>query len=348
MNVKPRAASPSTEGFLRRRSSMPMWVDISWRVGLVFGLITLVLGLHWIGRDGLKDNLDDHISFIDVLYFTTVTVTTVGYGDIVPVTPEARLFEALFVTPIRLFVWLIFLGTAYNLFLRNILYRWRMARIQADLHNHIVVTGFGTSGQEAVRELLARGTNPREIVVIDGSDKALELAESKGCNVLCGDSTRDSVLKDVAIHRARSMIVSAGRDDTSILITLTARHLAPRIPISIVVRNEDNELPARQAGATTVINPVSFAGLLMAGSTSGKHIADYMADLAASGGRVRLNERLVLPEEIGKPLSAVSTGLGVRIYRDDRPIGFWEPGAKSLQSGDLIIEIAEGDGQDRP
>nr|WP_200866933.1 NAD-binding protein [Sphingobium sp. Ant17] len=324
-----------------------MWVDITWRVGLVFGLITLVLGLHWIGRDGLKDNLDDHISFIDVLYFTTVTVTTVGYGDIVPVTPEARLFEALFVTPIRLFVWLIFLGTAYNLFLRNILYRWRMARIQADLHNHIVVTGFGTSGQEAVRELLARGTNPREIVVIDGSDKALELAESKGCNVLCGDSTRDSVLKDVAIHRARSMIVSAGRDDTSILITLTARHLAPRIPISIVVRNEDNELPARQAGATTVINPVSFAGLLMAGSTSGKHIADYMADLAASGGRVRLNERLVLPDEIGKPLSAVTTGLGVRVYRDERPIGFWEAGAQALQTGDTIIEIAEGDGQDR-
>jgi len=222
-----------------------------------------------------------------------------------------------------------------------------MARIQADLHNHIVVTGFGTSGQEAVRELLARGTNPREIVVIDGSDKALELAESKGCNVLCGDSTRDSVLKDVAIHRARSMIVSAGRDDTSILITLTARHLAPRIPISIVVRNEDNELPARQAGATTVINPVSFAGLLMAGSTSGKHIAAYMADLAASGGRVRLNERLVLPEEVGKPLSAVTTGLGVRVYRDERPIGFWEAGAQALQTGDTIIEIAEGDGQDR-
>ena len=296
----------------------------------------------------MQDNLDDHISFIDVLYFTTVTVTTVGYGDIVPITPEARLFEALFVTPIRLFVWLIFLGTAYSLFLRNILHRWRMARIQADLHNHIVVTGFGTSGQEAVHELLARGTDPREIVVIDGSDKALELAESQGCNVLCGDSTRDRTLKDVAIHRARSMIVSAGRDDTSILITLTARHLAPRLPISIVVRNEDNELPARQAGATTVINPVSFAGLLLAGSTSGQHIADYMADLAASGGRVKLNERPVLPEEVGKPLAAIKTGLGVRIYRDDRPFGFWEPEAKSLQRGDVIIEIAEGNGPHMP
>lgn len=214
-----RGSSRTTEGFLRRRSSLPMWVDLSWRVGLVFALIAVVLLLHWVGRDGLKDNLDNHISFVDVLYFTTVTVTTVGYGDIVPVTPEARLFESLFVTPIRLFVWLIFLGTAYSLFLRNILYRWRMARIQADLHNHIIVTGFGTSGQEAVHELLARGTDPREIVVIDGSEAALELAEAQGCNILCGDSTRDRTLKDVAIHRARSMIVSAGRDDTSILIT---------------------------------------------------------------------------------------------------------------------------------
>ncbi|BBD98169.1 potassium transporter TrkA [Sphingobium amiense] len=343
MRVNDPQMRPDMAGFLRRRSALPLWADLAWRLVLVFGLIALVLALHWFGRDGLRDNLDDRISFIDVLYFTTVTVTTVGYGDIVPVTPEARLFEAIFVTPIRLFVWIIFLGTAYNLFFRNILYRWRMARIQADLHNHIVVTGFGTSGEEAVNELLARGTDPREIVVIDGSEAALVRAEALGCNILCGDSTRDRTLKDVAIHRARSMIVSAGRDDTSILITLTARHLAPRLPISIVVRNEDNELPARQAGASTVINPVSFAGLLLAGSTSGRHIADYMADLAASGGRVKLNERAVLPEEIGGPLSAIRTGLGVRIYREDRPFGFWEAEAQRLQTGDCLIEIVNGD-----
>lgn len=227
MKIAPPPSASPMAGFLRRRSALPVWADLAWRVVLVFGLIAIVLALHWFGRDGLKDNYDDQISFIDVLYFTTVTVTTVGYGDIVPVSPEARLFRSIFVTPIRLFVWIIFLGTAYNLFFRNILYRWRMARIQADLHNHIVVTGFGTSGQEAVNELLARGTDPREIVVIDGSEKALDHAEALGCNVLCGDSTRDKTLKDVAIHRARTMIVSAGRDDTSILITLTARHLAP-------------------------------------------------------------------------------------------------------------------------
>jgi len=346
MRLSVSQPAPSTlNGLLRRRSSLPVWADLLWRVLLVVALIGIVLALHWFGRDGLKDNYDDSISFIDVLYFTTVTVTTVGYGDIVPVSPEARLFEAIFVTPIRLFVWLIFLGTAYNLFFRNILHRWRMARIQAQLTGHIIVTGFGTSGAEAVRELLARGEKPESIVVIDPRETALTQAEEIGCNVMAGDSTRDATLKAVAVERARSMIVSAGRDDTSILITLTARHLAPQLPISIVVRNEDNELPARQAGATTVINPVSFAGLLLAGSTSGRHIADYMADLAAAGGRVKLAERPVRQEEIGKPLSAISPGIGVRIYRGDRPVGFWEAGSSALQPGDLIVEIVPGDGE---
>ncbi|MGZ8362206.1 MAG: NAD-binding protein, partial [Allosphingosinicella sp.] len=133
--------------------------------------------------------------------------------------------------------------------------------------------------------------------------------------------------------------VAAGSDDTSILITLTARHLAPDLNISVAVRNEDNEQLARQAGASTVINPVSFAGLLLAGSTHGPHIADYIADLASSSGRVQLHERQVTPEECGKPLSAIALGLGVRVYRQGRPIGFWEPEANSLMPGDTIVEI---------
>jgi voltage-gated potassium channel len=135
------------------------------------------------------------------------------------------------------------------------------------------------------------------------------------------------------------MIVSAGRDDTAILITLTARHLAPKLKISVAVRNEDNELLARQAGATTVINPVSFAGLLLAGSTHGAHIADYLADLASSSGRVHLAERDVELHECGKALAEVSRGMGLRIYRDGVPHGFWEPEAKSLRPGDCIVEI---------
>ncbi|MGE4430788.1 MAG: TrkA family potassium uptake protein [Sphingobium sp.] len=325
--------------FLQRRSSLPVWADLGWRVGLIAGLIGIVLLFHWIYRDGLHDTLDNNISFVDILYFTTVTVAAVGYGDIVPVSPEARLFETFVVTPIRLFVWLLFLGTAYSFFIRKSLYRWRMARIQRTLQDHIVVAGFGVSGSEAVREMIARGTDPEKIVVVDLSPARLEEAEKLGCNILRGDATRDSTLDDLRIFRATAIMISAGRDDTSILITLTARHISPDTPISVVVRNEDNEVLARQAGATTVINPVSFTGLLLAGSGTGPHLADYIADLASSAGRVQLNERLIGPDEIGKPLSSIESGLGLRIYRNGKAIGFADEDAAILRAGDVIIEI---------
>ncbi|WP_165322251.1 potassium channel family protein [Rhizorhabdus phycosphaerae] len=318
---------------------MPVWVSLLLRVLIAFLLLAIALVGHWIDRDGLRDNVDGVISFPDVLYFTMITITTVGYGDIVPVTQQARLFDTFVVTPIRLFVWLIFLGTAYEFLFKQVWERWRMNLIQRGLHNHVVVAGYGTSGAEAVSELIRRGTDPSAIVVIDQNGSSLRAAESKGVNILDGDATRNATLEAVHVQRARSIIVSAGRDDTSILIVLTARGLAPDVPISVVIRSEDNEALARQAGAGTVINPASFAGLLLAGSTHGPHIADYMADLANADGRVTLRERAVEGSEIGQPLSGIGTGLGLRIYRDDRAFGFWEPETAQLQSGDQIVEV---------
>jgi voltage-gated potassium channel len=324
---------------LRRKSPLPVWVQIAWRGALVLGLLLLAIVVHYLERDGLKDSHDGAVSFLDVVYFTMISITTTGYGDIVPVSNQARMFDAFVVTPIRIFFVLIFIGTAYTFVFRRTWDKWRMGRIQASLTGHVVVAGFGTSGSEAVDELIARGTPATEIVVVDCTSEALERAEAMGCAVVEADATRDKTLQAVRIAAARAMIVSAGSDDTSILITLTARHLAPDLPISIAVTNEDNELLARQAGATTVINPVSFAGLLLAGSTQGLHISDYLADLASSSGRVKLSERVVTDAECGKPLASLARGIGVRIYRDGKPYGFWEPEAQALRAGDCLVEI---------
>ena len=324
---------------LRRKSRLTGWAAIAWRIGAVVGLLAFAIAVHWLERDGLRDQLDGHVSFLDVVYFTMISITTTGYGDIVPVTDSTRMFDALVVTPIRVFFVLIFIGTAYTFVIRRSWNRWLMARLQRTLGDHIVVAGFGTSGSEAVDELIARGTDPGKIVVIDSGADALQRAEALGCAVLQADATRDQTLKAVRLAQARAMIISAGRDDTSILICLTARHLAPDLRITLAVRAEDNELPARAAGATTVINPVSFAGLLLAGSAHGPNISDYLADLASAHGRVRLAEREVKPEECGLSLAEIATGLGVRVYRDGQPIGFWEEAARSLRTGDRIVEI---------
>lgn len=335
-----RVKSPRRFQPLRRASRWPVWADVAARLGLAFLLIFFVIMVHWIDREGLVDHHDGHVSFLDVVYFTMISVTTTGFGDIAPISDRSRLIESVIVTPIRIAVLFIFVGTAYSFVIKRTWEKWRMARIQAKLTNHIVVLGFGISGSEAVKELIARGTDPACIVVIDPSATRIAAAEEMGCNVLQGDASSDETLLDVRIAAAQTVLVSAGRDDTSILIVLTVRHLAPQVPISVVIRAQDNELLARQAGANNVINPVNFTGLLLAGSAQGAHVADYMADLASVTGKVQLNERPVHPEEVGKSLDQLASGgRGLRIYRGGRPYGFWEAEAQNLKLGDFVVEV---------
>lgn len=324
---------------LRRRPRITGWFGLAWRIAAVMGLIGILILFHWLEREGLKDVHDGHVSFLDTVYFTMISATTTGYGDIVPVTENTRLFDALVVTPTRIFFLLIFVGSAYLFVARRSWERFLMKRIQRSLCDHTIVAGYGTKNSRAVEELIDLGADPAEIVVIDSDEERLEAAKALGCTILKADATRDEALKAAQIERAKLLITSAGRDDTSILICLTARHLAPDIRISVAVNAQDNEAPARLAGADVVVNPLNFAGLLLATTHSGQHIADYLADLASMKGKVRMIERQVRPQEIGKSLKEGSEGLGLRIIRDGTPYGFWRPQAEKLQSGDIIMEI---------
>ena len=325
---------------LRRKPRITGWLALGWRVGAMVGLLALLILIHWLERDGLKDNLDGVVSFLDVVYFTMISATTTGYGDIVPVTDRTRMFDAIVVTPIRVLFLLILAGSAYAFVARRSWESFIMKKIQSNLCDHIVVAGFGTKNSRAVLELIARGAEPHNIVVIDTIEDRLERAKALGCTILKADATRDETLRAVHVDRAKLMIISAGRDDTSILICLTARHHAPELRISVAVNAEDNVAPARLAGADVVVNPLDFAGLLLATTHSGQHIADYLADLASGQGRVQMIERDVRPEEIGKALKDVDDGLGVRIIRDGKPYGFWRPQVDKLEPGDIIMEIS--------
>ena len=325
---------------LRRAVKVPVWGDFFIRICLALALVFFVVIIHWLDRGGLVDSVDGEVSFSDIVYFTMISITTTGFGDIAPVTDRARMIEAIIVTPIRFAVFFIFVGTAYNFIIKRSWEKWRMERIQENLADHIVVLGFGISGSESVHELIERGINPSHIVVVDPSEERLVEAEKLGCNVMAADATRDSTLEAVRIRNAQRVLVSAGRDDTSILIVLTVRALARDVPISVVVRADDNEALARQAGANTVINPVRFTGLLLAGSARGAHIADYLADLASVSGRVQLVERMITQEECGSSIDQLpGGGRGLRVYRDGQTFGFWEDECKNLQAGDIIVEI---------
>lgn len=308
------------------------------RAILVLVLLVFVVVVLWFERDGIRDQIDGQLSFIDLLYFAVISLTTVGYGDIVPVTERARLIDAVILTPTRLIVWLVFVGTAFELFFHKGLERMRMMRLQRQLTGHVIICGFGHSGRTAAAELASRGSDADQIVVIDTDDALLKEAATAGHVGLRGDATMQRTLLDAGVERAAAIIVATGRDDTSALVTLTIRQINPRIRVIATVREEENGPLLRQAGADTTVTPSRIAGYLLADAVTHRHINDFVLDVLSSGGRLMLVERPARQEEVGRRAGAIGAALVLRILRGGKPVGFWEENA-TIEADDTVLAL---------
>lgn len=309
------------------------------RLLMILFLFAAVIAVLWFDRGGLVDHHDGHVSFADVVYFAMITVTTVGYGDIVPVEPHTRVIDALFITPVRIFIWFIFLGTAYQLVIQKVVEDFRMAQLRDRLRDHVIVIGFGETGRVAAREVVSKGTRPEDIVVIDISDSCVHDAANLGYVGLHGDPTRESILIDAGIKNARSVLVCIGRDDTSVLSVLTVRNLNARVRIVAIVMEDENVKLMRSAGANVTVMPSQAGGYLLAEAVGNNYLTDYVLDLLTSDGRVALVERVAKPEEIGKSMRELDRGLVVRLYRSGEPVGFWETDRNIIERDDLLLII---------
>ncbi len=152
------------------------------------------------------------------------------------------------------------------------------------------------------------------------------------------------MLEAACIARAARVIVAPSRDDAAALIVLSARRLAPTARISVSVRAAENADLLHQTGADAISNPVLLCGGLLARAATNGHAVDYITDLAAARGCVALCERTVRADELDQPLSALSTGMGVRIVRAGKPIGWFDAGAQRLEASDIVVEILRADG----
>jgi voltage-gated potassium channel len=310
------------------------------RVALVAGLLGVTMLVFWLDRAGLYDTLDGEISFTDIVYFTFVTVTTVGYGDIVPISDRARLIDALLVTPIRFFVLFVFLGTAYEFIIKRVIEDYRMNAIQQKLVSHVIVCGFGFSGRVAARELVVKGQPKEGIVVIDTRADRLEAAAEAGYIGLRGDASREVTLREARLETARAALICLSPDNTAALTVLTVRSLNERIRIIALVQDEENQQLLRRAGADEVVIPAKMAGFLAADAVESRYTTRFVSDvLSSSGGMLKIIERRALAEEVGTPFREVAGRLVVAVEREGAIVGFWDHPDEVIREGDLIFAI---------
>jgi len=324
---------------LLRRAPAPPEVTLLLRAGFVLLLVAAVFLVFLLDRDGLRDNVDGHVSIADVLYFTMITITTVGYGDIVPVSHQARLIDAFFVTPVRVFVWLIFLGTAYQLVLQRLIEEWRMLRLQRELQGHVVICGFGHSGSIAAHELILRGRKAEEILVIDTDREEVAKAAERGYVGIHGNASAEELLRMAAIERAHSLIVSVGRDDTTVLIVLTARSLTDRVRIIASVREPENIKLVRAGGADEVVSPPRFGGFLMADAVEAHGTVDFVSELLSYRGDYQLVERPPRPTEVGKTAREVEGAVIIEVHRAGERHYCWKDCRLRIEAGDRLLAI---------
>src|SRR3954447_7353426 len=159
-----------------------------------FGLALLVVLVNWglviVERDSYHDTADGSVSVLDALYYTTVTLTTTGYGDITPVTDGARLVNALVVTPMRLLFVVLLVGTTIQALTQRSREEYRLMRYRSTTRQHVVVVGYGTKGRNAIRAMLERG-HPKEriVVVVEADPQVSASAATDGLVVVTGNAT---------------------------------------------------------------------------------------------------------------------------------------------------------------
>ncbi|PUA79135.1 potassium channel family protein [Nocardioides currus] len=305
-------------------------------MAILFGTVLLV----YLDRGGYVDgnDPDNSVSFIDSIYYTTVTLSTTGYGDIAPYTDRARLINAFVITPARIAFLVLLIGTTLEVLASQGREMFRVARWRKNMGAHVVVVGYGTKGRSAVETLVNNGHDREAIVIVDPSQLALEEAHSDGLAVVTGDATRREVLRRAGVQTATQVIITTDRDDTNVLSTLTVRQLNPDAWIVAAVREQENVPLMRQSGANSVITSSDAVGRLLGLSSMSPMLGSVMEDLLTYGEGLEVAERDLLVSEVGKPPQSLPDQV-IAVVRDEKVYRYFDPVVTLLARGDRLIVV---------
>ncbi|MBD8506660.1 NAD-binding protein [Hoyosella sp. G463] len=308
---------------------------IIWRIVGAALAVMLTSFVVYFDREGYSNSLDTPLTYLDCLYYATVSLSTTGYGDIAPLSQFARATNIFLITPLRVMFFILLIGTTLEVLTETSRQAWRIQRWRERVRNHTVVVGYGTKGRTAVDAMIGDGIPASDIVVVDTESAVLEGASARGLVTVHGSATRADVLRLAGAPHARSIIIATNRDDASVLATLTAREIAPRAKIIASIRESENTHLLKQSGADSVVVSSETAGRLLGIATTTPTVVEMIEDLLTPELGFAIAERAVTDEEIGSsPRSLKNIVLGVvragKLHRADEDIAMIEAGDRVL------------------
>lgn len=288
------------------------------------------------------------MTFIDALYMSVITVSTVGFGEVKPLGPGGRLFTiVLIVVGVGSVVYLLTAVAELVIegSLRDFFGRSAMNRKIHNLHEHVIVCGFGRLGRAVVEEL-KRHQVP--MVVIESDPAREPELSASGLLYVIGSALEETVIEEAGVRTARAVVVATASDADNVYITLSAREKNPHALIHARGDSEAGLRRLRLAGADQTLSAYQWGGMRIAASILRPSVVDFL-ELSVPGreSEVDLEEIKV---EAGSPIDGRTIAeieranarlRVVAIKRGDEPISMIPESASRVQSGDYLVVIGE-------
>jgi voltage-gated potassium channel len=290
-------------------------------------------------------------SFLDALYQTVTTVTTVGFREVEPFTAAGKIFTIVLVVVgvgSALYALVLLMETLLERQLPELFGRRRMERRIGGMHDHVVLCGWGRVGKAIARDLAGSGTG---LVVIDSDPTRLEGTDHP---TVLGDATEDDVLERAGIGRARALVAALSTDAGNLFVTISARAMKADLFIVARVRVAENEEKLRRAGADRVVNPQSIGGARMAAFVVQPHVTEFL-DVVMHERDIEFRlEELLVPTSSSIAGTSIRdaqvrdrTGALVLALRDEDGTFTNNPAPETvIRAGQVIIAIGTPDDLD--
>ncbi|MDX2171611.1 MAG: potassium channel protein [Bacteroidota bacterium] len=229
--------------------------------------------------------LIDGYSPFNAFYMTVITVATVGYGEIEPLSKEGRIFTSfLIITSFGTFAYAVSAITKFvidgefNQFFKN----KKLISAIDKLSDHVIICGYGRNGRQAAQILKK---HDKRFVVVEQNDKIKETANHRFADlILTGDGTQDEVLLKAGVLRAKALITTLPIDADNLFIVLTARNLNPKLTIISRASDDGSDAKLKIAGADNVIMPDKVGGAHMASLVMKPDVMEFVDFITAQGG----------------------------------------------------------------